>query len=361
MVVTATAACPAMPYDAQPPPELEAGASTTTNVSTFAFDAIFLGDILATGGLSNTAWKTFGYDLDGKTTTKASTDVCTLAPGTPRFYQVDGLDGRDNSFGSTILPIVEALTSNQPFDGFCGSLLEPPCSEGGPPYVPLTNDETQAIKNGKFTLQIQIVGLSDDPAQSADGLSTQVFSSDSFGSPPAFDDTTDWPVLSDSLVDPSTIASGAKARFTSSYVNHGTFVAGASELVTVPLHAEIQGSAFTLMVHSALITFDHVDPVTGASGVLAGVLDVQELTEVFRGFFTGLSTTFCGAAFDGIAEQIASGSDIFMDRTNAPGAPCTGVSFAIGFHARRIANPTMIATPKTLVDPCALPSDAGTD
>src|ERR1022692_1072211 len=75
-----------------PPVQPEAGPTTST-VSTFAIQTIFLGEADRDGGApSNTAWKAFGYDLDNLTTTKLSTDVCTLAPGAFRGTQVDGVD-----------------------------------------------------------------------------------------------------------------------------------------------------------------------------------------------------------------------------------------------------------------------------
>jgi hypothetical protein len=51
-------------------------------------------------------WMSIGFDLDGKCTTKTSTDVCTLAPGAPKSTQVDGAGGIDNSWGENICPIL---------------------------------------------------------------------------------------------------------------------------------------------------------------------------------------------------------------------------------------------------------------
>ena len=242
--------------DALPPPELEAGTSTVSNIVTFAMDSISLGD----GRNPNTgvrAWETLGYDLDGKVTDETSTDVCTLQPTAALTSQVDGLDGRDDSFGSNIVPIVETA----------GAVPD------------LTATETQTIQDGQFTLQIQIAGLSDDSGQTADGLVAQVFASDAFGGQPQFDSATDWPVLPESLTDATTIAGGATARFTDAYVTDGTFVAGTNEHVVVPLHANINGFVFTLPIHEAILAFDHVAPDQAANGMLAGVID-PDLTPV---------------------------------------------------------------------------------
>jgi len=211
----------------------EAGVTTSTTVSTFAMDAIFLGEMNAAGELRGDAWKSLGYDLDGKQTTKDSLDVCILAAGASKTNQVDGIGGRDNAFGSTVMQVFESLND----------LLWPP--DAGPPYL-LEYEVRQGIAQGKFTLQIQIAGLSDDPAQTAVGLAAQVFTSDAFTGMPAFDQTTDWPVQPESLVDSTSIANGARARFASAYVTNGTFVAGTHESVTVPLRIGLKGIAFTV-------------------------------------------------------------------------------------------------------------------
>ena len=60
-------------------------------------------------GDSPGAWQSIGFDLDGKCTTAASTDVCQLAAGAPRAMQTDGVSGIDNSFGENVCPIMSTL------------------------------------------------------------------------------------------------------------------------------------------------------------------------------------------------------------------------------------------------------------
>ncbi len=265
-------------------------------------DAIFLGEMNAAGELRGDAWKSLGYDLDGKQTTKDSLDVCILAAGASKTNQVDGIGGRDNAFGSTVMQVFESLND----------LLWPP--DAGPPYL-LEYEVRQGIAQGKFTLQIQIAGLSDDPAQTAVGLAAQVFTSDAFTGMPAFDQTTDWPVQPESLVDSTSIANGARARFASAYVTNGTFVAGTHESVTVPLRIGLKGIAFTLLIHDAIITFDHTDPSTSANGVL----DASEFISLSKAIAGLISPSLCGPAFSGITGSNASGQNP------------TGVSWAIDY------------------------------
>src|SRR6184192_3099548 len=86
--------------DFVPPPMPNASASQNSSVTTFAVDHLFFGDRSSDGGLSYSGWKRLGYDLDGKQTSKSSTDVCAAAI---RTNQVDGQGGIDNAFGGTIV------------------------------------------------------------------------------------------------------------------------------------------------------------------------------------------------------------------------------------------------------------------
>jgi hypothetical protein len=90
-------------------------------------------------GMVNPAngWKTIGYNLDDRCTTRASTDVCTLPQGSPRDTQVDGTAGIDNSFGENICPLLASFGAD-------------PCSSQGSAIVvtDATGTGTLAIKLG---------------------------------------------------------------------------------------------------------------------------------------------------------------------------------------------------------------------
>jgi len=325
---------------AEPPAEPDAGATDTQTKTTFAIDSVRFGES-GNGKLVGAAWRSLGYDLDGKLTTKDSTGVCTLAAGAPKTDQVDGDGGIDNSFAANVIALI--VSGLSPWQG---------------PEVIVTDVETAAIQQGRFTLQIQVQGLSEDPAQTALGLRVATFASDALGSVPAFDSTTDWPVLDQSVEDENTVASGAVVRFEDAYVTGGTLVAGMSSRITLPFRLIVNEIPITLAVHSAILTFDHVDAASAANGVLAGVLDVNEMIDAIRGFVeVNNGRAFCGSAFDGIAQQLAQSADILVDRYNAPGIPCDGVSIAIGFHATRVANPTQVAAMPT--PPPSLCDDGG--
>ncbi len=305
---------------ATPPPDTGQPCPGTFDLKTFAIDSLDFGERTTDG------WASIGYDLDGKITGASSTDVCAQAAGAPRANQVDGNDGIDNAFGHLIAPGLASVLG----------------------VTALSDSLTAAIRAGRFTIQLQIAGLGTDPAQNCTGLKGQVFPSDTYdvgGATPTFDSSTNWPVLASSLNDGATIASGAKAAFSGAYVTHGTFVTlGASS--ALPLRITLAGVSLELLVHTPVVTFDHVDDADAANGVLAGVLDPIELGRALESAaLQSGQQQLCDGGGNGLLSQIEQAADILADRTNTAGVTCDHVSFAVGFHAKKISNPTKVAPP----------------
>ena len=291
---------------------------------------IFLGESARDNGPPSTsAWKGFGYNLDGKVTTKDSTDVCSLALGAPKLNQTDGNSGIDNAWGAVFLPILQSAAS-----------LPSPSTEA-----------SGDIQQGQTTLELSIKGLSDDPKQNATGITAQTFVGGPFGGVPSFNPTTTWPVLSTSLADGATVSGGAKTKFTSAYINNGTFVSGKS---AAPLVVDVpfQGVSLELTIHDAIVTFDHSSHDTAANGTIAGVLDATEFIAMFKAIAARISLSLCGNAFDGIAQQILQAEDILIDGSNTSGTSCTGISIGLGFTAKLIADPIQVTQVPTQPDPC---------
>ncbi|HEY1960208.1 MAG TPA: hypothetical protein VGH28_31580 [Polyangiaceae bacterium] len=322
----------APPTDAGPtPPPPPDGGAPTSNVLTFAIQTVSLGEADRAGTPSPSAWKNYGYDVDGLVTTSSDTNVCTLHTGAPKANQADGTGGIDNAWGAVLLPILETAAS-----------LPTPSAT-----------ESAAIDSGIWTMQIQVTGLSDDPQQNALGLSSQIFLSGQYPSgTPAFDMTTDWPVLSTSVVDGQTIASGSTVKFASSYVSNGTFVSGAGPGVLV-FTLSFGGAALPITIHDAVLTFDHVDHADAADGTISGVIDTQEFIDTMQVVAGTISQSLCGSAFDGIAEQLRQAQDILQDGTNTAGVSCDGISIGLGFTAKLVANPTtVVQAPPPPPNPC---------
>ena len=297
--------------------------------------SLTLGDADRYGQPSSLAWRDVGYDLDDRATTSiGAPDVCS--PITGGDWVLDGNDGRDNAFGEIILPEVDAATRS-----FCSSAC--------PDDVPtLSGSATKAISAGSFTLQIRVSGWSGAPNDSVAGVTADVFTSGAYDNGvPLFDATTDWPVQPESLVDSTSLAT-ANAHFAAAYVADGVFVAGENENVTLAVRAIVRGYDVTIPIHHAVLAMR-----AGAAnpaffgGIIAGVLDPQELIDIARSQFQSVATHWCGADFDNVASVIESAMDILGDRTNARSMPCSAISIGIQFEAVPIANPTKIgpATP----------------
>jgi len=308
--------------------QVDAGTPATSVTGTFALHDFFVGDTTRDGETSPSAWKSFGRNIDGRVTDANSTDVCTLASGAPRANQADGEDGIDNAFGAVFVPNMRG--------------------DVGPAE---SVQMTQAMQAGKWSLQIQVTGLSNDPTQTSTGLVARAFDAAPLDAPPAFDDTTSWPVSSSSLTDGATIAGGALATFPDATITNGVFDSGPS---MGPLHFTLStnGTVVPLVLHTPRITFTHAARTDAIDGTLSGVLDVQELLATVGAIASHISPQLCGDGFYGIGAQISEAADILHDGTNAPGVPCDGISVGFGFDAKLIANPTEVVPAAPLVNAC---------
>ncbi len=320
------------------PPKPEAGATTSMDEQTFALNALLLGDsVRGSTATSTTAWKDYGFNIDGKITDAKSTDVCTRAAGAPSSVQTDGTRGTDNSFGANILPIVQSA----------GSIPNPSVTI------------TESIAKGSFTIQFKIKGLM-GAKQTNTGLSAQLFASGVFdeegGAKPLFTTADNWPVRPELLNDGKTVASGSKVTFPDSYITGGTFVTPTG-LITLSL--VFQGVALDIDIVKAVIVMD-INGDNGDNGTIAGVIPTEKLIGGLQSVAGRISKSLCGSAFDGIAQQIRQTSDILADGTHSAGKACDAISIGLGFTAKHIGNPTKVAGLGTAPpDPCSTPADSG--
>jgi hypothetical protein len=311
------------------PPGVPAGApASDTPARTFALNQLFLGETDRTGKVVKDAWKDYGYNIDGLTTTKTDTNVCQRQGGADSAKQEDGNGGIDNAFGRTVL-------------GFILGLVPTPSKT--------IND---SIQGGSFTIMMDIKGLTDDPKQTATGLGGRLLIGGNYGDgkKPTFSPTDDWPYRANPIV-----------PITGAYINNGTFVNGAGG-ATVELSLFIQGIALSLTINRAYITFDHTAPDEITNGTISGVLGTEALVSGIEKVAGRLSTQLCGGStLDTIKQTIRQASDILEDGSNKAGVPCTGISIGLGFTGKRIGPPTTIATDKPPPpDPCNA-ADGGAD
>jgi hypothetical protein len=303
------------------PPPIPAGAPVSdTPARTFAVNQLFLGETGRNGAPLKDAWKDYGYDIDGLTTTKDSTNVCTRQAGADSAKQEDGNEGIDNAFGHTVLGFIQGIV---------------------PTPSKTLND---AIQSGSFTILFDIKGLTDDAKQTATGLSGRLLIGGPFGqgTKPTFTQADDWPYRASPIV-----------PINGAYINNGTFVNGAGG-ATVELALFIQGVQLALTINRASITFEHQPPNDITNGTIAGVINTEALVSSIEMVAGRISPQLCsGSVLDTVKQTIRQASDIRDDGSNAAGVPCNAISIGLGFSGKRIGEPKTVATESpSPPDPC---------
>lgn len=314
----------------QPPARPDAPATTSTTKRNFAIAELFLGDTDTAYAASGDAWKKFGYNLDKIATTGASTDSCSPVGTSSKSDLADGDNGVDNAFGNTIMKYLVQLKATS------------------------SKQVTDGLKKGDFTVMMNVAGLTDDPSQSATGLSGEIFAGGKFeGGAPTFTPADDWPVRPE-LLSGGKLEGGSLVKLTNGFVKDGVYVSG--DPTDVQLSLSFGGVAIQIAIHHAVISFKHSAPSEAIDGVVAGVIDTEELVEVIAKAAPFLTSSACpgSSLLDTIKEVVRSASDIMSDGSNKAGVPCNGISIGIGFRAKEIGQPTKVAKPaEAATDKCA--------
>ncbi len=332
------------------PPAPSGSPTKSTATHNFAIHNLYLGDdtpYLATGVVSptaadyppsvgNVAWETIGYNLDGLDSTSTSTNVCTPS-GSSKLQQVDGVGGIDNAFGHIIVAGLADLGMN------------------------LSQVVSEKIASGSFTIEIDTTGLDATQAtatgstQTATALGGQLFAGDDYDgmtAPPLtgayFSKTDNWPVASE-LLNGTTVASGSKIKFPSSYVSNGTWVSGSPTSIDVSI--SFAGVVLNLTIASALMTFDYSVDASGqghaTKGIIAGALNTQQFLSALNSVLGGIDNgSYCSEAQSLLLPIITGAQDVIVDGntvTNKAGTACNGISIGIAFDADEIAAPSVVA------------------
>ena len=305
-----------VPSVTPPPPSSTAVAGDGTGSTVWAISKLQLGDTDASGASSTTAWKTLGYDIDGKQSNAKSTDVCKPAGNGTASVHNNGPGGVDNSFGANILPIITGLISN-----------------------PSDEVNTQ-ITDGKFTIMIKVDKLGSGTDYK--DLTAAIFGGGDLGGSPKFDGTDKWPVLCELLggCDYATMTKGditkPKVAFPTSYVAGNTWVSGSKGDIDLAL--SIKGVTLDLVIHQAVITAKlAADHKSGTGGIISGVLNTQQLVDTITGVVGKVEPSLCGSqTVTSILPTIIGASDIMQDGTQDPAQTCDGISVGLGFEAKEV-------------------------
>ncbi len=314
------------------PPEKPAdGVAGDGDGVVLAVHKLFLGDTDRSGSPSPTAWKQFGYNLDGKISKKTSTDLCKPNKGAaPSSIYPDGNGGIDNAFGKLLLPIITGLAQDA------------------------AQQVNENIQDGTFTIMTSVekLGSGKDYVDLHTRLYVGGDYAEAMQKAPAWDGSDEWPVVPELLDDPNDITS-SKIQFPKSYVADNTWVSGTPGNLDLAL--SVAGFTLTLTISKAVITMEMNEGHTSASnGVIAGVLNVEVLIEELRkvagSFDPGLCT---GTTFDSLADQIRQASDILADGTQDPTKTCDAISIGLGFESKLVKLGAVGEEAEPAEDPCA--------
>ncbi len=293
------------------------GEGARLRVTTF-----YVGGRTREGTPSDVAWREFGYDLDGVVTTDDFAGHCLPSSGgIPSNVFVDGEDGRDNAFGKSVLPLLSVAGD---FDD-------------------VVND---SIANGTFTLIFDLANVGQGADYSAiDGYVYE--GREGSGNT--------WRVAPEPLADPSnanleTALHSTEAAAPESYVSDQVWVSGpvtgvVIQLGDIPLRITPR-IAFVTMTLSA-------DRSSASEGVIAGVIDKDELIEEIERYAGTLNPDFCdpnNGVIQGILNQVRQSADIMNDGTQST-SQCNGISFGFGFEAGPV-NIAGVGDPTSLENSC---------
>ncbi len=312
----------------QPPPPGGGGPGDGPG-AVFAMSRLYLGDTDRNGAPNPlNGWKQYGYDLDGKVSTKNSTDLCKPnAGGNLNMSYPDGLDGIDNAFGKSILPIYLGLAPD------------------------VSSQLNESIAQGAYTVLLDVQTLG--PQSSYSSLLGKQYGGANLGGPPSFDGSDVWPVRPEYLVDASDIGS-AKAQFPQSYLTGDVWVSG-PPTAEVVVELPVGGYRMKHRIHHAIVTMQLTPDHTAATnGTIAGVFDTEELIADMADVAGAIDLGLCsGSTFQSLANQIRQGSDIMKDGTQNPAAYCDGMSVGFGFDAEGVHLGAVGSPEPPPPDPCA--------
>lgn len=304
-----------------------------------AIHKLYLGDTDRQGKSGATAWKDFGFDLDGKISTKDSTDLCKPAAGAKAaaIYE-DGTNGRDNSFGKNILTIITTLAADA------------------------SSQINDSIDKGSFTIMLKMdaIGTGDN----YNPLLTKLYAGgklvDDAGTEiaPKWDGTDKWPVVPE-LLNGGNIDNPV-VQFPKSYLAKNektgarTWVSGGK--ADLQLNLSVGGFTIGLTIGSALIATDiDAGNKKSTNGTIAGVLGTEQLISELAKVAGSFDPNLCppSSTFESIAQQIRQASDIMSDGSQDPTKTCDGISIGLGFDMDEVQLGAVGAKTVPGDDPCA--------
>jgi hypothetical protein len=310
----------------QPPPRPEENKPGDGPGVVLAISKLYLGDTDRNGMKSASAWKGFGFNLDGQVSTAESTNLCAPRAGGKKVnVYPDGNTGIDNSFGKNILPILTGVAPDA------------------------STQVNEQILEGAFTIMISLEKLG--TADTYNPLSAGLYGGADLGAAPKFDGTDEWPLLPE-LLDTS---GNPKIKFANGYLTKNTWVSG--DKGKIDLTIGIGGFNLTIGIGAALVAMDlDANHKSAGNGTIAGVIDTEQFITELKKVAGAFSEDLCeGSTIESIANQLRQASDIMKDGTaGSPSQECDGISIGLGFDAKEVLLGAVAEPAEPPADPCAM-------
>jgi len=302
--------CAAEPIEAPPPPVDLAHPPARPAVSVggttrwFVVDSYRLGVTDRNGAMTAAGWKQYGYDLDGRATSREDSrdgkGACRRPAGAPTMGQQDGVGGIDNNFGQHFVPVVKTLMYD---------------------VEKLTNER---VANGGYTLVLRIDDVS---GASEDAYAPGALYFVGHRDKPKFTADEKWPVAG-TKIEPI-------ATFPAGYVSGGTWVSGdlGAELKQVAL--PFLGDALLAPLFGGVLTLG----LDSRQGTMAGAVRTTDFLEAMKPSLVRRGVCPGTATYDQYISTVTQSSDMLATLPLAvdPSRTCDAVSLGVGFTVAPIA------------------------
>jgi hypothetical protein len=332
LVAVLACACGTEKLENRPTSDATVDSTPTVSSAVYAVSFFRLGFTKRDGESTTDAWKSYGFDLDGKCTSTAdsetSKDTCKRLPMSEADVLTDGDNCIDNNFGSKLIPMIRALDP----------AAETKIGDG--------------IKGGGLTLVLRIDDLSSiGPDPSANAV---LYAAKARSNAAVLDGSDVWDV------DTTSVTGGDINKPLASLTGAVTIVdgkrvwSGRSELLQLPA-VFISGATDAIPVRGARVDINLDDN----TGTIAGYADMTGVKAVVSKVLQQNKLCPGTMLFDAVMTNIGRTADMPAQLPHDTAAECTSLSMGLGIELSGGTMGTVVPTGKPRPNPCVM--DGGVD